>query len=658
MRATGVAARRPGHRCRTVATGALLISLIVTFLIAVPTSPASAAVRVPGIDVSKWQGDVDWADVASTPVRFAIMRATIGNTATTARSVDPKYAEYLSEATANGLVVGAYHRANVGRADDDAWNEANYFVNNAQIAAGDVLPVLDIEQTHGLSVAEMQEWVREWVRRVFARTGVKPMIYSSPNFWQTNMGNTPWFADHGYPLWIAHWGVSAPIVPAGNWGGHGWMFWQWTSTGHVDGIAGAVDRDRFKGTSLARGRIASLEVTAPDGGAITGARIDCGGAGSTCGRLANPDTVVTLAAAPDPGATLLRWTGACASAGSAPTCDVPLLGTKTVSAVFGYPVAVEHQGSGAGTVTSTPARLDCGTTCAALFAVGSTVTLTAEADSASTFAGWSGACSGTDPVCSFPVSSPTDVVATFQSVVSVEEDGAGAGYAWGRSIDAHAVGGSYRWERRAGASATYAFSGDAVTLFTVSGPSMGKARIRIDSASVGTIDGFAPAVTTRVKHRYEDLGPGAHVLTVEVLGTKRPAASGTRVAVDALRWGGQTRADPPASPVRWASTPHASASGGAYAVSDARDAAAKLAFTGTGVSLRALRGPAMGRAEVWLDGAFVKVIDLYAPASAFATVPLASGLADGPHTVRLVVLATHRAASTGNAVTVDRWLVS
>ena len=52
---------------------------------------------------------------------------------------------------------------------------------------------------------------------MFARTGVKPMIYSSPNFWQTNMGNTPWFADHGYPLWIAHWGVSAPIVPAGNW---------------------------------------------------------------------------------------------------------------------------------------------------------------------------------------------------------------------------------------------------------------------------------------------------------------------------------------------------------------------------------------------------------------------------------------------------------
>jgi hypothetical protein len=65
----------------------------------------------------------------------------------------------------------------------------------------------------------------------------------------------------------------------------------------------------------------------------------------------------------------------------------------------------------------------------------------------------------------------------------------------------------------------------------------------------------------------------------------------------------------------------------------------------------------MGRAEVWMDGVVVKTVDLYAPARAFATVPLASGLADGPHTVRVVVLGRHRAASSGNAVVVDRWVV-
>jgi GH25 family lysozyme M1 (1,4-beta-N-acetylmuramidase) len=653
----GVGTRRPASRRVARATVALAVSLLAATLIAIPATPTFAAERVPGIDVSKWQGDVDWDEVASTPVRYVIMRATIGNTSSTARSVDPMYLEYLAGATANGLVVGAYHRANVGRADDDATREANFFVNNAQIAAGDVLPVLDIEETHGLTIAEMQDWVREWVQQVFARTGVKPLIYTSPNFWLANMGNTRWFADHGYPLWIAHWGVSAPSVPADNWGGNGWTFWQWTSTGHVAGIAGNVDRDRFRGSSLGRGKIASLEVTPPTGGAIDGARIDCGGGSSTCSRLANPDTVVTLGATPDPGATLLRWTGACSAAGASPTCDVPMRGAKQVSAVFGYPVRVDRQGSGDGTVTSSPGRLDCGTTCAAAFAVGSTVILTASVDSASAFTGWSGPCSGSGPVCAFPVSAPTDVVATFTSVVSVEEDGAGTGYAWGRKKDPHAVGGSYRWERRAGASATYAFSGGTVTLFTVSGPAMGKARVRIDGAVAGTFDGFSRTSVTGVRRRFEGLGPGEHVLSVEVLGTKRPAAVGTRVAIDALRWGGRIRSDPPDSSVRWATAVDAGASGGASAISDARKAFAKLVFTGTGVALRTQRGPGMGKAEVWVDGAFLKVVDLYAPANAFATVPLASELADGPHAVRVVVLGSHRAASSGSAIVIDRWLV-
>jgi hypothetical protein len=186
---------------------------------------------------------------------------------------------------------------------------------------------------------------------------------------------------------------------------------------------------------------------------------------------------------------------------------------------------------------------------------------------------------------------------------------------------------------------------------------MGKARIRVDGVVVGTVDGYAPSPTFRVRHRFEDLGPGPHLLAVEVLGTKRAAAAGTRVTVDALRWGGRTRPGPGGSDVRWATASHASASGGSYTISDARAAVARLSFTGTGVSLRTRRGPAMGRAEVWLDGALVKVVDLYAPASTFATVPLVSGLADGPHTIRLVVLGTHRPTSNGNGIVVDRWLV-
>jgi len=65
----------------------------------------------------------------------------------------------------------------------------------------------------------------------------------------------------------------------------------------------------------------------------------------------------------------------------------------------------------------------------------------------------------------------------------------------------------------------------------------------------------------------------------------------------------------------------------------------------------------MGRAELWLDGVFLRTVDLYAADAGVSTVDVASGLADRSHVVRLVVVGTHRAASTGSAVAVDRWVV-
>jgi lysozyme len=68
------------------------------------------------------------------------------------------------------------------------------------------------------------------------------------------MADTRWFADNGYEvLWVAHWTTGAsPIMPANNWGGKGWTFWQYTSDGSVPGITGRVDLNRYNGTSLTR----------------------------------------------------------------------------------------------------------------------------------------------------------------------------------------------------------------------------------------------------------------------------------------------------------------------------------------------------------------------------------------------------------------------
>jgi hypothetical protein len=420
----------------------------------------------------------------------------------------------------------------------------------------------------------LRTWVRTWLQRVHARTGLKPLIYSGPYFWRTFLGDSTWFANHGYPLWLAHWGVHEPDVPAEDWGGHGWTYWQWdvTDPGSVPGIETDIDRDRFMGSNLVGGRIASLSVTPAAAGTVVGSRIRCGGTFTRCARLGNPRTTVTLEAVPDPGAVLTGWTGACAGAGSAPTCDVPMLGAKTVSADFGFPV-------------------------------------------------------------------------------SIEEDGPGTSYTWGRATDPLAIGGTYRRDRRADAELAFDVSGGVVTLWTVAGPDRGRARVIVDGTIVDTIDGYAGSPDRRA-YRFDGLGPGPHGFRVVALGSKRPVSRGTWVAIDALRWGGVTRPDP-AGQAAWGRHEAEAVS----AISDVAGATARLSFTGTRVMVRLARGPTMGKAELRIDGTTVRVVDLYATAPGYRTVEIADGLADGQHTATVVVLGTHRPAARHHAVAVDGWSV-
>ncbi|HEV8564794.1 MAG TPA: GH25 family lysozyme [Actinomycetota bacterium] len=647
------------RRRRTHARRGRLIALLGAFAAAVALVPsttglvqAAPAGTTPGIDISQYQETIDWAAVNHNNVQFVIMRATKGES-----EVDTAYTTNLAGATANGFVIGAYHRATPSLTPEDAEVEADHFLAVARNAAGDVLPALDIEETGGLTVAQLKEWVRAWLARVRNQLGVRPMIYASPYFWRTNLGNTKWFANHRYPLWIAHWYVPAPDVPANNWSGRGWTFWQWTSTGSLTGIPTDVDRDRFNGTDLSMGRMASLTITPPAGGTVTGSRISCGDDATECSRLANPGDELTLTAVPDPGAELMGWTGECASAGTSPTCTVTALGDVSASAVFGYPVEVSLLGTGAGVVSSSPAGVECGTTCRGVFEAGSMVTLTATADSASTFGTWSGACAGSSPSCQVTLTGVMEVGAQFDATTQLGETGAGTGYEWGSKSDPGAIGGSYRWERRADASTTFEFEGSAVTLVTVAGPAMGKASVSIDGGQVATINGYAQSSMFGIEDRYTQLGPGTHMLTVTALGTRGPQATGTRVAVDALRWGGTLRKNPKASASTWSSVVNASAGGGAYVVSDVAGASASLSFTGTGATLITVRGPGTGRAEIWVDGTLIRTVDLYAASNEFGVQRTVSGFVDGPHVVTVIVLGTHRAIASGSAVAVDGWII-
>ena len=209
-------------------------------------TPTPIATYVLGIDVSYHQGVIDWSRVAGAGKAFAFVRASAGTL-----TADSAYAANHSGARDAGLAVGSYHFANPDSAANDALNEARWFVQQATIETGDLVPVLDLEVPNGLSAAALTTWAQTWLAEVESATGVRPLIYTNADFWSTSMANTDWFARNGYRLWVAHWTSAAqPSVPAGGWAGNGWTFWQHSSTGTVPGVSGAVDLDRFNGSAL------------------------------------------------------------------------------------------------------------------------------------------------------------------------------------------------------------------------------------------------------------------------------------------------------------------------------------------------------------------------------------------------------------------------
>jgi GH25 family lysozyme M1 (1,4-beta-N-acetylmuramidase) len=202
-----------------------------------------------GIDVSHWQNTIDWVKVAGAGKKFAFLKATESTD-----FLDNMYATNRAKAKANGIRVGAYHFARPGTNSNDAVNEANWFIKNAGPVSGELLPVLDLEVTGGLTDSQLETWTKAFMDRVYTLTGVRGAIYVSPSFWSNNVGNSTKIAAGGYKvLWIAHWTTgSTPTTPANNWNGNGWTFWQYTSSGTVAGIDGRVDLNRYKFGDLSK----------------------------------------------------------------------------------------------------------------------------------------------------------------------------------------------------------------------------------------------------------------------------------------------------------------------------------------------------------------------------------------------------------------------
>lgn len=175
-----------------------------------------------GIDVSRWQGNIDWKKVKADGIGFVFIKATEGVGYT-----DPNFAKNVQGAYNVGLDIGAYHFARF-TSKQDAINEAKYFVSVITGKPLNLPHVLDIETNDaGLSYGELTEAVQAFLNYVRENTKHPVMIYTYKSF--LNKFKKP----SDVPFWYARYGVEKPDIECD--------YWQYTDKGKVNGINGYVD---------------------------------------------------------------------------------------------------------------------------------------------------------------------------------------------------------------------------------------------------------------------------------------------------------------------------------------------------------------------------------------------------------------------------------
>jgi GH25 family lysozyme M1 (1,4-beta-N-acetylmuramidase) len=191
---------------------------------------ARSASNVKVIDVSHYQGTIDWKAVKADGVKGAFIKATEGRT-----GLDEKLAIYALEASAVQMPVGFYHYARPE--NNDPLSEAAQFVKAVKLYKATFPYMLDVEgDAMGAKIGngKLSAWCFAWLQEVERLTGHPTMIYSGANFAKNYLGSqlAKW------PLWVAHYGVNTPMANS-TW--DKWSIFQYTSTGAVKGIAGNVD---------------------------------------------------------------------------------------------------------------------------------------------------------------------------------------------------------------------------------------------------------------------------------------------------------------------------------------------------------------------------------------------------------------------------------
>ncbi len=195
---------------------------------------------VHGIDVSKYQGLIDWQKTKRGGVAFAFIKATEGGD-----HLDERFHRNWNEAGQTGIPRGAYHFYYFRRT---AAEQAKWFIRNVPRDPNALPPVLDMEWNHGSKTckrkptsAQVRSEMRTFLRLVHQHFGKRPMIYTTVDFYKDN--HLGLIKEHEF------WLRSVADHPSSVYPGQRWSFWQYTGTGEIPGIVGDTDINVFAGSS-------------------------------------------------------------------------------------------------------------------------------------------------------------------------------------------------------------------------------------------------------------------------------------------------------------------------------------------------------------------------------------------------------------------------